>query len=125
MRVFLSWSFLVYGIFFFDKVTLLIRFKCEILLWVSKNSFRFLCQKFEISLARLVSDFSGKKRGIAGYCFVLLPPLHRVSNECVSGHCGYRCIKHRGGGRREEVSLILRGNWSLPTVHMGYTPYMG
>ena len=27
--------------------------------------------------------------------------------------------------RREEVSLILRGNWSLPTVHMGHTPYMG
>ena len=30
-----------------------------------------------------------------------------------------------GGGGREEVSLILRRNWSLPTVHMGHTPYMG
>ena len=62
---------------------------------MSKNSFRSLCQKFEISLARLVSDFSGKKRGIAGYCFVLLPPLHRVSNECVSG-----CTLHRRRGRK-------------------------
>ena len=25
--------------------------------------------------------------------------------------------------RREEVSFILRGNWSLPTLHMGHTPY--
>ena len=42
------------------------------------------------------------------------------------GHCGYRSIKHRRRRRRrEEVSLILRGNWSLPTVHKGHTPYMG
>ena len=30
-----------------------------------------------------------------------------------------------GAEEEEEVCLILRGNWSLPTVHMGYTPYMG
>ena len=55
------------------------------------------------------------------------PPPPQRRGGCVGGggHCGYRCIKHRGGGRREEVSLILRGNWSLPTVHMGHTPYMG
>ena len=29
------------------------------------------------------------------------------------------------GWRRVEVSLILRGNWSLPTVHRGHTPYRG
>ena len=34
-------------------------------------------------------------------------------------------IRRRRRRRREEVSLILRGNWSLPTVHMGHTPYMG
>ena len=32
-------------------------------------------------------------------------------------------IRRRRRRSREEVSLILRGNWSLPTVHMGHTPY--
>ena len=41
-------------------------------------------------------------------------------------HCGYCSIKHvEGDVEEEEVSLIPRGNWSVPTMHMGYTPYMG
>ena len=38
-------------------------------------------------------------------------------------HCGYCSIKHvEGDVEEEEVSLILRGNRSLPTGHRGYTP---
>ena len=49
--------------------------------------------------------------------------LRRQASLTCVGHCGYRSIKHvEGNVEEEEVSLILRGNWSLPTAHKGYTP---
>ena len=41
-------------------------------------------------------------------------------------HCGYCSIKHvEGDVEEEEVSLILRGNRSLPTALKGYIPKWG
>ena len=51
-------------------------------------------------------------------------PHDAIVPQSWATHCCYHSIKG-GRGEREEVSLILRGNWSLPTMHMGHTPYMG
>ena len=60
---------------------------------------------------------SGKERSTAINAF-----KKRVWTLCSFGDCGYHSFKHKEeeeeGGSLTN-SLILMGNWSLPTVHMG------